>query len=155
MVTYTKTIAPGYYSMKNLPFIVILGISLTSSGISYANSPAKQNAYLDLFDEVVRIIEQNFYNPEQSARAFPAIKETYRKQLAGVSTPAAYSTIVNSMLRELNASHTFYLTPDDYEYFHLAALFSKIPEIKTMFGERDVIYVLYINFMHHRYSRML
>ena len=44
------------------------------------------------------------------------------------------------MLGELNASHTYYLTPDDYEYYQLGALFSKIPEIGKLFDGKEVLY---------------
>ena len=44
------------------------------------------------------------------------------------------------MLRELNASHTYYLTTEDYEYYQLAALFSKIPDIGALFQEQNVLY---------------
>ncbi len=126
--------------MKNQLVMMALCMCLTLSGISSATSLVKQNAYLDLFDEVVEVVEENFYNPAQITQEFQTIKETYRKQLEVNPTPDAYPAIVNSMLRELNASHTYYLTPEDYEYYHLGALFSKIPEIGILFGKQDVIY---------------
>ncbi len=57
-----------------------------------------------------------------------------------ISSKDGFTAIVNTMLGELNASHTNYLTPEDYEYYHLAALFSKIPEIGALFGAQGVMY---------------
>jgi carboxyl-terminal processing protease len=89
---------------------------------------------------VIEIVEKHFYDPVQIDQNFPAIKDRYLKKLPEISTKKAYSSLVNSMLRELNASHTYYLTPEDYEYYQLAALFSKMPEIEALFQEQGVLY---------------
>ena len=120
--------------MRNRLSLIMISVCLSLSGISDVNSSTKYKSYPDLFQEVVKIVENNFYNPAQIAQNFPTIKETYRKQLKHISSHDAFTKIVNNMLGELNASHTYYLTPDDYEYYHLGALFSKIPEIGALFG---------------------
>ena len=112
--------------MKKLIVFLSFCICIIVPAASYGASAWIQSNYPGLFEEVAEIVEGNFYNPTQIARDFPAIKETYRNQLKQVSTQEAFSSLVNAMLRELNASHTYYLTPDDYEYYHLGALFSKI-----------------------------
>jgi carboxyl-terminal processing protease len=88
----------------------------------------------------VNVVEEYFYNPAQISQNFQAIKSNYRKQLAHVSSQKAFSELVNTMLDELNASHTYFLTPDDYEYYQLGALFSKIPGISDLFGGEEVLY---------------
>jgi carboxyl-terminal processing protease len=111
--------------------------------LSGSSAEALQNnghSYLELFDEIVGIVEDNFYDPAQITRDFPAIEETYRKKLQQVPTRGAFSMLVNDMLRELSASHTYYLTPDDYEYYHLGALFSKMPAIGALFDGQGVLY---------------
>lgn len=104
-----------------------------------ASSPIPVS-YPDLFQEIVQIVEKEFYNPDQIRQKFPNIKKRYQGQLGPVPTPKEFSLLINKMLGELKASHTYYLTPGDYEYFHLAALFEKIPEIQALFPETGVEY---------------
>jgi carboxyl-terminal processing protease len=126
--------------MKKLTGILFACVCITVSLPSFSASVLEQSYYPDLFEEVAGVVEENFYNQTQIARDFPAIKETYRNQLKQVSSRETFSALVNAMLRELNASHTYYLTPDDYEYYHLGALFSKMPEIGALFGDQEVKY---------------
>lgn len=126
--------------MKNRVVILTSTLCLILSGTLYAASALKKCSYPDLFKEILMIVEENFYNPVQIARDFPVIKETYGKQAKHISAQKDFSKLVTAMLHELNASHTYYLTPDDYEYYHLGALFSKIPEIGALFGKQEVMY---------------
>ena len=126
--------------MKNQFFLLIVCACFILVSVSSAAAELSPHTYSELFEEIVQIVEEHFYNPEQIARDFPAIQAAYRKQLADVSTQSAFSALVNGMLHELNASHTYYLTPEDYEYYQLGALFSKIPEIGELFQGQEVLY---------------
>ena len=126
--------------MKNRHIVLTISVCLMFLGVFSAASAKALYSYSDLFEEIVEIVEEHFYNPAQINQDFPSIKDAYRKQLPQVSTRKAFSTFVNTMLRELNASHTYYLTPEDYEYYQLAALFSKIPDVGALFQGRDVLY---------------
>ena len=126
--------------MKNRHIILTISVCLTILRVSSAASATAPYSYSGLFEEIVGIVEEYFYDPVQINQYFPAIKDTYRKQLPQISTKKAFSTFVNTMLRELGASHTYYLTPEDYEYYQLAALFSKIPDIGSLFQEQNVLY---------------
>ncbi|VFQ46301.1 S41 family peptidase [Desulfoluna butyratoxydans] len=99
------------------------------------NAPAQDQ----LFGEITGIVETHFFDPHRIKKGFPAIKEQYRPQILGAS-PEAIPRLVNAMLGELNASHTSYLTTDDPEYYYLAALFFRIPEIGALFPEKGVLY---------------
>jgi len=92
-----------------------------------------------LFAEITGIVETHFFDLHRTNQAFPAIKERYRRQLSHTS-PEAFPLLANAMLGELNASHTSYLTSDDPEYYYLAALFSKIPEVGALFPDKEVLY---------------
>lgn len=81
--------------MRNRLVLIMISVCLSLSGISDANSSTKNKSYPDLFQEVVKIVEGNFYNPAQIAESFPAIKEKYRKQLQHISSHDAFTTIVN------------------------------------------------------------
>lgn len=124
----------------NRHIILTISMCLTILGVSFAASATESCSYSDLFEEIIEIVEEHFYNPVQINQDFPAIKDTYRKQLTQISTQEAFSTLVNTMLRELNASHTYYVTPRDYEYYQLGALFSKIPDIGALFQDQNVLY---------------
>jgi len=126
--------------MKNRLIILTISVGLIIFGGYSGASATAPCSYPDLFNEIIEIVENHFYNPAQIDQDFPAIKATYRKKLPEISTKKAFSALVNTMLRELNASHTYYLTPEDYEYYQLAALFSKMPEIEALFQEQGVLY---------------
>ena len=106
---------------------ILFVLSMCFSIVLVSPAAAKQNhsSYSVLFEEIVNIVEEHFYDPDQIAKDFPAIKADYRIKLKNVSSQKTFSGLVNTMLGELNASHTYYLTPDDYEYYQLCALFSK------------------------------
>ncbi len=110
--------------------------------VQVSPAAAKQNhsSYSVLFEEIVNIVEAHFYNPDQIVNDFPAIKADYRIKLQNVSSQKSFSSLVNAMLGKLNASHTYYLTQDDYEYYQLCELFSKIPEIGKLFDGKEVLY---------------
>ncbi|GAK53397.1 peptidase S41B [Candidatus Moduliflexus flocculans] len=126
--------------MKTRFVVFTISLCLALSMTLYAASEEQTGSYPALFEEISKIVEENFYNPAQIARDFPSIKDRYKEQVVQVSTPQAFATLVNAMLRELHASHTYYLTPDDYEYYQLGALFVTIPEIGALFGGQDVMY---------------
>lgn len=125
--------------MKKI-ILFVLSVCLIAVKVSFATEKQNHSSYSALFEEIANIVETNFYNPDQIAKDFSAIKNGYRVQLNKVSSQKAFSSLVNSMLGKLNASHTYYLTPDDYEYYQLCALFSKIPEISKLFDGKDVFY---------------
>jgi len=126
--------------MKNRLIILTVIFCLTLTGVLFAKTESDQDSYSNLYEEIVTIVEEHFYNSDQIARDFPAIKAGYRIRLSHVSTRKEFSRLVNRMLGELNASHTYYLTPEDYEYYQLSSLFSKIPEVSALFKGQDVMY---------------
>ena len=126
-------------TMKRL-ILFVLSMCLIIARVSPAAATQNHSSYSVLFEEIVNIVEEHFYNPDQIAKDFPAIKAGYRIKLKNVSSQKTFSSLVNSMLGELNASHTYYLTPDDYEYYQLCALFSKTPEIGKLFDGKEVLY---------------
>jgi carboxyl-terminal processing protease len=127
-------------SVNNRFVIIAIGLCVALSSTPQAAPPSDIDHYPDLFEEIVEIVEDNFYNPARTSKDFPAMAERYRERLEQVSSKREFSALVNAMLGELSASHTYYLTPDDYEYYHLGSLFSKIPEIGALFGEGEVMY---------------
>lgn len=119
---------------------VIAVFTFDQFGLLQGNQVLNGNDYIGLFEEIAGIVEGNFYNPVQISDDFSGIKRMYKKRLKQVSLKSDFSILINKMLDELHTSHTYYLTPDDYEYYHLGALFSKIPEIAAVFDGREVLY---------------
>lgn len=126
--------------MKTWIIISAIFLPFLSAVTIHAQSFHKKILYNSLFMEVSGIVEENFYNPEQISRDFPGIKEKYLKQLELIKTGTTFSGLMNAMLKELHASHTYYLTPDNIEYYQLSALFLKIPEIGSLFKNGEVKY---------------
>lgn len=104
------------------------------------NWTAQDSSHLRLFDEVCQNIETAFYDANFIEEKFPEIKRLYKNRIAGVTSETEFSKLINEMLEKLNASHTSYYTPDDYAYYHLAAIFSFLPEIKNLFGQQEIKY---------------
>ncbi len=85
-------------------------------------------------------MEENFYNVSLIKEQFPQLKAEYREKMGTVSTQTDFAAMVNTMLARLNASHTYYLSPHDYEYYHLAAVFSFLPAVQTLFRGQEITY---------------
>ncbi|MGH7453236.1 MAG: S41 family peptidase, partial [bacterium] len=114
---------------------IIFGICILGSSFAVQDSP-----YPRLFDEVCEKIETAFYDVKFVEEKFPEIKQAYKNRIAGVASEAEFSKLINEMLEKFNASHTNYYTPNDYAYYHLAAIFSFLPEIKNLFGQQEIKY---------------
>ena len=127
-------------SSKKRSFLLVIGVFLLLTGFSPLGAEETPCSYTDLFEEIGAVVRGNFYDPERIDERFPEIQAGYRARIARASTRKEFSDLVNRMLRELNASHTYYLTPEDSEYYRLCALFSEIPEIGALFQGRDVLY---------------
>lgn len=107
------------------------------------NCPAAQEnhvPYQALFDEVCQKVETYFYDAEFINNTFPSLKTEYTGRIAEITTQTGFSKTVNDMLRQLNASHTYYLSPADWEYYHLAAVFSSLPDIQALFHNKEILY---------------
>ncbi len=114
---------------------ILLSLCTLGAGFAVQDSP-----YLRLFDEICEKIETAFYDARFVEKKFPEIKQVYKNRITGVASEAEFSKLLNEMLEKLNASHTNYYTPHDYAYYHLAAIFSFLPEIKNLFGQQEIKY---------------
>lgn len=125
--------------MKNIVMLSII-VCLTSLYGVFANLSTSSVPYPELFDEVCRLVEEHFYNPSFIQEKFPTIKKEYREKAELIATPTDFSRMVNAMLKHFDVSHTYYLTPRDYEYYHLSAVFSFLPSIQTLFDHQEILY---------------
>ena len=111
----------------------ILGLWLTS--VAHG-----QEQYTDLFQEVLDTLNNNFYDSALILESIPKFEDRYGAQVQQIGSHEEFAALVNEMLGELNASHTNYLTPRDFEYYQLAAIFQGIPRIGALFEEGHVLY---------------
>lgn len=76
-----------------------------------------------VFDQVWMTVKDNFFDPSLRDVDWNAARERYRKDAVAASSTDGFADIVNRMLSELETSHTHYYTPNDPEYYQLAAIF--------------------------------
>lgn len=89
--------------------------------------------YQKQFNEICNIVEKNFYNQSFTEREFPAIKSRYYMKLPRITSSSDFSSEVNNMLLELNASHTHFYMKNEPEYYQLASIFSFVKGIEKLF----------------------
>jgi len=118
---------------------VICCLCLFLAGDSAKASVGETADYRFLFEEICSKVEDNFYNTSFIDNDFPAVAIEHKKAASSASTPGQFSDIINTMLSRLNASHTRYYTPRDYEYHHLASIFHELPDMKKRFPE-EILY---------------
>lgn len=126
--------------MKKFVMALIISIFLMTAPNVQANSTSGDVSYLTLFDEICGLVEERFHDPVIVRGEFQTIKKETRQKIHDISTQHDFSEEVNHMLKRLGTSHTYYLSPRDYEYYHLAAVFSPLEAIKTLFHHRKVMY---------------
>lgn len=97
-----------------------------------------QDDDLATFDYAVDTIRKNFYDQNRVDQKFTALSDRLRLQLKSGDSSLPQS--VNQLLKTLNASHTYYLTPDDVEFYRIASVFKKLPFVAKMFPEGDPVY---------------
>ncbi|MFQ5769656.1 MAG: S41 family peptidase, partial [bacterium] len=73
-------------------------------------------------------------------KKFSALIKEYETKLLQATTDSEFTRLINDMLAKLNASHTNYYTQNDYEYYHLAAIFHALPAVQTLFKNNAIEY---------------
>jgi carboxyl-terminal processing protease len=76
------------------------------------------------FEEVWRTVRDRFYDPHLHGLDWSAARERYLPEATRASSEEALASVINSMLSELQASHTRYYTPYEPEYYQLSDIFA-------------------------------
>jgi carboxyl-terminal processing protease len=126
--------------VKNIPIILAFWLFFCCSQTAVLANNVEEPDFFSLFNEICLTVEDNFLGSVVLEQVFPPLKERYRKRLSRVSNKAEFSEFVNEMLSELKTSHTHYLTPADTNYFHLGAIFFRIPKIGKVFHGKPINY---------------
>ncbi|MEO0349280.1 MAG: S41 family peptidase [Cyanobacteria bacterium P01_A01_bin.15] len=115
--------------LKSLLVVILIGFCfsllhrLTTPAVSQQRS---------LFDAVWETVNDNFFDTEFNGLDWVAVGETYRPQVAQVSSTAEKAALINGMLAELKTSHTRLYTADEPAYYQLLGIFyPRIAELKT------------------------
>ncbi len=119
-----------FASVICLPYADICGQELTESEVSPAATTRAED--LAAYDEAISAIAENFYDPAKVGDSFLAKSKEIRSDL--VDGNIGLRDAVNQSLRSLNASHTYYLQPDEIEFYRIASVFQKIPKIAKLVG---------------------
>lgn len=76
-----------------------------------------------MFDEVVTIVENNFFDPELRGVDWNALIARHRVQYESVDSPRERSAAINNLLAHLETSHTEHIGPWDSHYYQLLGVF--------------------------------
>ena len=126
--------------MRTTHILLILWLSSCLTPLTVFPNNAEHVDFLALFDEICLTTEANFHDPTVLEQEFKSCKEQYRERVAKVSGKVEFSSLVNEMLGKLKTSHTRFLTPADTDYFHLGAIFFRIPKIGKVFNDKPIRY---------------
>ena len=107
---------------RNIALIALLCIGLAAPAA--AEMAAGQKPDIGVFDEVWRIVDQRFYDPEFRGQDWAALRDQYRPLAAAAPDADAEAKIIDQMLAKLGASHTGRYRPDDPAYYQLLDIFS-------------------------------
>ncbi len=122
------------------------GQNLADSLANESSSPtnraqgANNQDYLVIAQQVIRIVEDNFYSTDKFNQAYQLAKQQLLDVAQTCQNRQEFATSMNRCLASLKASHTYYLTPEEVEYYHLAAIFEKVPAVQAMLKEQHVTY---------------
>ena len=78
---------------------------------------------ISTFESVWQTVRDRFYDPRHNGLDWAAIREKYRPDVERATSQASVARVINTMLSELQASHTRFYTPDEPEYYQLADIF--------------------------------
>ncbi|MDY7107058.1 MAG: S41 family peptidase [Planctomycetota bacterium] len=99
-----------------LPIIVL--------AISAAGSAAPDDRNLARLEEVWRLVDEHFFDPEFNGVDWPAMLDRHAASAREADDDAELAAAVNAMLGELDTSHTRYFTKRDPAYYQLLGIFS-------------------------------
>src|SRR5262249_35678238 len=102
--------------------LILLCIGLAAPSIAEVESSQKPG--IGVFDEVWRLVDQQFYDPQFSGQDWPALRDRYRSLAEAAPDADAQTKIIDEMLAQLGASHTGRYRQNDPAYYQLLDIFS-------------------------------
>lgn len=78
-----------------------------------------------IYDKAVDITSKNFYDQTFRGLNWLQLAQQYRQRISDQSSLAELKIVLNDLLKNLNASHTEFITADEQEYHGLQSIFSR------------------------------
>jgi carboxyl-terminal processing protease len=129
--------------------ILLSAFCLAMSAAAWAqdrpiSGPAECEAInLARLEEVWRIVEEHFFDPQFNGADWPATLERYAPAARAADDDTELARVINAMLGELDTSHTTYFTKRDPAYYQLLGVFShgrRGGPISELFPDGEVRY---------------
>src|SRR5262245_15935590 len=105
-----------------LVLITLLTITPLASTAAETDAVAKPD--IAVFDEVWRLVDRNFYDPEFRGQDWVELRDKYRPLALAAPDADAQAAIIDEMLAKLGASHTGRYRQNDPAYYQLLDIFS-------------------------------
>jgi carboxyl-terminal processing protease len=96
--------------------------------------------YATRLESVFVAVEERFYRDPTTLPNYFAAKQSARTAVETCDDHLQFGAIVNRYLQILDASHTYYLTPYDWEYYQIAGVFESLPIIQELFHHQPLTY---------------
>ncbi|MBD2303686.1 S41 family peptidase [Nostoc sp. FACHB-87] len=125
-----KIFRPFYF--KHLIRISLISISvLLLIWLISPLLPILASSETQLFEQVWRTVNDNFYDPKFNGVDWQAIKKQYQPQISKAKSKKDVAVVLNQMLAQLKSSHTRLYTQDEPAYYQLLGIFVPgSPELK-------------------------
>src|SRR5215813_13436948 len=119
---------------RALAFIILVCIGLAAPAVGEV---ANQKPDIGVFDEVWRIVDQHFYDPQFRGQDWDALRARYRPLAEAAPDADAQAKVIDEMLAQLGASHTGRYRQNDPAYYQLVDIFSGglRPEVHRLFPD--------------------
>jgi carboxyl-terminal processing protease len=75
------------------------------------------------FESVWLTVRDRFFDPRHNGLDWLAVRERYLPDIERATSQSSLARVINTMLSELQASHTRFYTPEEPEYYQLADIF--------------------------------
>jgi carboxyl-terminal processing protease len=123
---------------------LILFRPLISTATS-TNSAAPVFDASTLFEQVWQTVNANFYDPDFNGVNWQALRQQYQPQVSQTQTREEAANLINTMLAELETSHTRLYIPEEPAYYQLLGIFQpRSPELqeqlKPFFPDGKITY---------------
>jgi carboxyl-terminal processing protease len=90
-----------------------------------------QESPSQLFDEVWKTVNENFYDPQFNGIDWQAMKDKYEQQAETARSTEEVAVVINQMLSELKTSHTRFYTNKETAYYQILGIFNSFRELQN------------------------
>lgn len=106
--------------LRKLCLAIVLLVQFLAATVCRAQSPEQ---YDRRFDKIWTTLRDKFYDPQMHGLDWEQAAVRYRDKAAASPDRPAFQRTVNQMLAELKASHLYYYTADDFDYYFMRQVF--------------------------------